>query len=236
MFPRPVAAAGRFAESKLMPWAHRGICSSRCPTRRRRAARDRCRRERIRQICNGVVQPDPPTPRSPEPLFLALGRLTEYKRIDLLLRLWDRVRPVVGGKLVIAGDGPERARLQAWRAGTSFCWARIGAGEAPAAVLSLAVAASGAHRGLGHRHCRSRYPRYRGDRIRRARPARLCRQRRDRRPGQERGPVRLGMGGSRARSWAPSDMGELAQAGPSGCTGRLPWTDSPRWPTRQSQG
>jgi glycosyltransferase involved in cell wall biosynthesis len=46
-------------------------------------------------------------------LFLALGRLTEYKRIDLLLKLWDRVRQVVGGKLVIAGDGPDRARLQA---------------------------------------------------------------------------------------------------------------------------
>ena len=60
-----------------------------------------------------MVQPDPPTPRSPEPLFLALGRLAEYKRLDLLLRLWDRVRQVVGGKLVIAGDGPERARLEA---------------------------------------------------------------------------------------------------------------------------
>ena len=70
-------------------------------------------RDRIRQICNGVVQPDPLTPRSPEPLFLALGRLTDYKRLDLLLRLWDRVRHVVGGQLVIAGDGPERARLEA---------------------------------------------------------------------------------------------------------------------------
>ena len=53
-----------------------------------------------------------PVPRSPEPLFLALGRLAEYKRIDLLLRLWDRVRPVIGGRLVIAGDGPERSYLE----------------------------------------------------------------------------------------------------------------------------
>jgi len=67
---------------------------------------------RIRQICNGVVRPDPPTPRSTDPLFLAFGRLADYKRLDLLLRLWDRVRPVTGGRLVIAGDGPERARLQ----------------------------------------------------------------------------------------------------------------------------
>ena len=57
--------------------------------------------------------PIPLTPRSPEPLFLALGRLTEYKRIDMLLRIWERVRHVVGGKLVIAGDGPERSRLEA---------------------------------------------------------------------------------------------------------------------------
>jgi glycosyltransferase involved in cell wall biosynthesis len=70
-------------------------------------------RERIRQICNGVEQPDPPAPRSPQPMFLALGRLTDYKRLDLVLRLWDRVRFVTGGKLVIAGDGPERARLEA---------------------------------------------------------------------------------------------------------------------------
>jgi Glycosyltransferase len=69
--------------------------------------------DRIRQICNGVEAPDPPTPRSPEPMFLAFGRLADYKRLDLLLRLWDRVRHVTGGKLVIAGDGPERPRLQA---------------------------------------------------------------------------------------------------------------------------
>jgi glycosyltransferase involved in cell wall biosynthesis len=45
-------------------------------------------------------------------MFLAFGRLADYKRLDLLLRLWDRVRHVVGGSLVIAGDGPERARLE----------------------------------------------------------------------------------------------------------------------------
>ncbi|MEV2195457.1 glycosyltransferase family 4 protein [Streptomyces phaeochromogenes] len=69
-------------------------------------------RERIRVVHNGVEEPGPPTERSPEPLFLAMGRLVEYKRIDLLLRLWERVRPVTGGRLVIVGDGPERARLE----------------------------------------------------------------------------------------------------------------------------
>ncbi|MEO3973498.1 glycosyltransferase family 4 protein [Streptomyces sp. CAU 1734] len=70
-------------------------------------------RERIRVVHNGVEEPGPLHPRSPEPLFVALGRLVEYKRIDLLLRLWERVRPVTGGRLVIVGDGPERDRLTA---------------------------------------------------------------------------------------------------------------------------
>ncbi|MGX2997384.1 glycosyltransferase family 4 protein [Streptomyces sp. JNUCC 64] len=69
-------------------------------------------RSRIRIVHNGVEPPGPPLPRSPGPLFLAMGRLVEYKRIDLLLRLWERVRPVTGGRLVIVGEGPERARLE----------------------------------------------------------------------------------------------------------------------------
>jgi glycosyltransferase involved in cell wall biosynthesis len=114
MFPPPVARLGIFAESKVLPWAHRRnlfltVSNSTADALREMGVAG----ERIRQICNGVVQPDPLIPRSSEPMFLAFGRLTEYKRIDLLLRLWERVRPVVGGTLVIAGDGPERQRLEA---------------------------------------------------------------------------------------------------------------------------
>ncbi|MFF5517880.1 glycosyltransferase family 4 protein [Streptomyces coeruleorubidus] len=69
-------------------------------------------RDRIRVVHNGVEEPAPRAERSPEPLFVAVGRLVEYKRIDLLLRLWERVRPVTGGRLVIVGDGPERGRLE----------------------------------------------------------------------------------------------------------------------------
>ncbi|MET8679397.1 glycosyltransferase family 4 protein [Streptomyces sp. NPDC004647] len=68
--------------------------------------------DRIRVVHNGVEEPGPLLPKSPEPMFLAMGRLVEYKRIDLLLRLWERVRPVTGGRLVIIGDGPERQRLE----------------------------------------------------------------------------------------------------------------------------
>ncbi|MBB6419426.1 glycosyltransferase family 4 protein [Streptomyces sp. AK010] len=69
-------------------------------------------RDRIRVVHNGVEEPGPRADRSAEPLFVAVGRLVEYKRIDLLLRLWERVRPVTGGRLVIVGDGPERDRLE----------------------------------------------------------------------------------------------------------------------------
>jgi len=69
-------------------------------------------RDRIRVVHNGVEEPGPLLPKDSEPLFVAVGRLVEYKRIDLLLRLWERVRPVTGGRLVIVGDGPERGRLE----------------------------------------------------------------------------------------------------------------------------
>jgi glycosyltransferase involved in cell wall biosynthesis len=114
MFPRPVAALGQLAESTMLPWIHRRNLFLTVSNSTADALRDvGVSGDRIRQICNGVVQPDPLLPRSPEPLFLALGRLTEYKRIDMLLRLWERVRQVTGGRLVIAGDGPERHRLEA---------------------------------------------------------------------------------------------------------------------------
>ncbi|HET9895255.1 MAG TPA: glycosyltransferase family 4 protein [Streptosporangiaceae bacterium] len=113
-FPPPISVAGRFTESKVMPWAHRrnlvvtvSASTSAALTQLGVGA------DRLRVICNGVEPGPPPAPRSPEPLFLALGRLADYKRIDVLLRLWERVRQVVGGKLVIAGDGPERERLTA---------------------------------------------------------------------------------------------------------------------------
>jgi glycosyltransferase involved in cell wall biosynthesis len=114
MFPRPVAALGQLAESTVLPWVHRRNLFLTVSNSTADALQDvGVSSDRIRQICNGVVQPDPLVPRSPEPLFLALGRLTEYKRIDMLLRLWERVRQVTGGRLVIAGDGPERHRLEA---------------------------------------------------------------------------------------------------------------------------
>ena len=42
---------------------------------------------------------------------MVLGRLVPHKRVDLLLRAWRVVQPIVGGELVVIGDGPERRWL-----------------------------------------------------------------------------------------------------------------------------
>ena len=113
-FPPPFSTVGRNIERVVMPRVHReNLFLTVSPSTAESLQQIGVGQDRIRQICNGVEAPDPPTARSPEPLFLAFGRLADYKRLDLLLRLWDRVRHVTGGKLVIAGDGPERPRLQA---------------------------------------------------------------------------------------------------------------------------
>ncbi|HTX28618.1 MAG TPA: glycosyltransferase family 4 protein [Streptosporangiaceae bacterium] len=112
-FRPPISTVGRRVENSVMPWVHRkNLLLTVSPSTAEALERMGVGQDRIRQICNGVVRPDPLTPRSPDPLFLAFGRLADYKRLDLLLRVWDRVRHVVGGKLVIAGDGPERPRLE----------------------------------------------------------------------------------------------------------------------------
>ena len=115
-YPPPVAALGRYAETVLMPRAHRRNLFVAVSESTASALADLgVDRDRIRIINNGVEDAEGAGAiplESPEPMFLALGRLAEYKRIDLLLRLWERVRPVTGGTLVIAGDGPERERLQ----------------------------------------------------------------------------------------------------------------------------
>ncbi|MGP3925516.1 glycosyltransferase family 4 protein [Streptomyces sp. 8N616] len=113
-YPGPAARLGRKLEHWALAGAHRrnlmvAVSGSTASALRRIGVA----RERIRIVPNGVEQPGALLPKSREPMFLAMGRLVEYKRIDLLLRLWERVRPVTGGRLVIVGDGPERQRLEA---------------------------------------------------------------------------------------------------------------------------
>ncbi|MGY6018569.1 glycosyltransferase family 4 protein [Streptomyces spinosirectus] len=109
----PAARIGRRLEQWALTGAqHRSLLVAVSPSTAHALQGIGVSRDRIRVVHNGVEEPGPRADRSPEPLFVAVGRLVEYKRIDLLLRLWERVRPVTGGRLVIVGDGPERSRLE----------------------------------------------------------------------------------------------------------------------------
>ncbi|AZQ32474.1 glycosyltransferase family 1 protein [Streptomyces cyaneochromogenes] len=113
-YPGPMARLGRRLEHWALAGPHRGSLTVAVSDSTAAALRSiGVRPEGIRVVHNGVDAPGPLLPKAPEPLFVAVGRLVEYKRIDLLLRLWERVRPVTGGQLLIVGDGPERERLQA---------------------------------------------------------------------------------------------------------------------------
>jgi glycosyltransferase involved in cell wall biosynthesis len=74
--------------------------------------------ERIRVIPNGLPEvPDEEellaSAKDAEPLFVYLGRIKRYKRIELLLAAFARIAPALpGARLVIAGDGDHRPALE----------------------------------------------------------------------------------------------------------------------------
>lgn len=116
-FPGPVAAVGRVAEARLMPFVYgrtRFVAVS--PSTGRALANIGVPESRITVApLNGVGPPALKVPRQPEPLFAAIGRLVPHKRFDTLLELWPEIRRQTGGSLVVAGDGPERSRLESLR-------------------------------------------------------------------------------------------------------------------------
>lgn len=130
-FPGPVAALGRVLEERVMPLAYRHrLFVAVSPSTAEALEGLGVPRGRIRPIRWGIDQRrTPPEREEPEPQFLALGRLVAHKQVDLMLRAWAEVRPVVGGRLVIAGDGPERDALEAKAPpGTTFL-GRVGDAE-----------------------------------------------------------------------------------------------------------
>ncbi len=114
-FPPSLAAVGRFTEATVMPRVYGRVpfvANSRSTASALAAIG--VDPARIHIVHPGV---DPPVvanvQRSESPLFVCAGRLMPHKRVDLLLRVWNQVHPVVGGRLVVLGDGPERAALEA---------------------------------------------------------------------------------------------------------------------------
>ncbi|MDJ1130603.1 glycosyltransferase family 4 protein [Streptomyces iconiensis] len=113
-YPAPAARLGRRLEHWALAHNHRGNLKVAVSGSTAQALTGLgVPADDIRIVHNGVEDPGPLLAKSRQPLFLAMGRLVEYKRVDLLLRLWERVRPVTGGRLVIVGEGPERAALEA---------------------------------------------------------------------------------------------------------------------------
>jgi glycosyltransferase involved in cell wall biosynthesis len=113
-FPWPLSDLGSFFERRILPFIYRRclvltISRSTAEGLRGIGMDD----SQIRIIKNAVEVTDSSSIRSPTPLFVVLGRLVAHKRIGLLLNMWEHVRPVVGGRLVILGDGPELSALQA---------------------------------------------------------------------------------------------------------------------------
>jgi len=112
-FPAPIARAGWFLESRVMPRVYESVLFGVISTSTARALADLgVDPSYIRLVPIGTdFPPDPAPPKGTEPRFLAFGRLVPHKRIDLLLRVWKTVRDSTGGTLVVAGDGPDADRL-----------------------------------------------------------------------------------------------------------------------------
>jgi glycosyltransferase involved in cell wall biosynthesis len=112
-FPWLLARAGSTLEHRVMPAAYRRsefvAVSPSTADELTRIGVDRARTHTITMGCDPAVRH---REVSASATFLAVGRLVPHKRIDLLLELWEKVRPHTGGTLVIAGDGPERAALE----------------------------------------------------------------------------------------------------------------------------
>jgi glycosyltransferase involved in cell wall biosynthesis len=113
-FRPPIAAFGRFVEGRAMPriYRRRRVVAVSAST-----AADLVQigfdPDRIEVIEMGVEVPEtPPAPRAETPRFVVLSRLVPHKRVEKALEAWETVRPVVGGELVVIGDGPERGRLE----------------------------------------------------------------------------------------------------------------------------
>lgn len=112
-FPGVVARVGRMLEERAMPAVYRHAqYLAVSPSTVSALAGIGIERDRINLLTEGVDLPTERVPRSDVPLFVAVGRLVPHKRVDVLLRAWEQVRAVVGGELVVIGDGPERHRLE----------------------------------------------------------------------------------------------------------------------------
>jgi glycosyltransferase involved in cell wall biosynthesis len=113
-FTRPVAALGWFLERAVVPRLYRRALTVAVSASTAAALEGiGVAPDRLRTVTQGIEvgAHGRVTMTTGEPTFVALGRLVPHKGVDRVLRAWDKVHAEVGGRLVIIGDGPERAAL-----------------------------------------------------------------------------------------------------------------------------
>ncbi len=117
-FPTPVAQVGAFVEGRVLPALYRSTTFAAISDSTADALTgigiDRSHIHVIHLGLDALAFGDP-TPESDEPTFTVLGRVARNKGIDRVLDAWEQVQPETGGRLVVVGDGPERARLETRR-------------------------------------------------------------------------------------------------------------------------
>ena len=111
-FPAPAAGMGRVLEARVMPRIYRDeLFVAVSHSTAESLVGIGIDPERIRTIEMGTDPAPASIAKSETPLFVALGRLVAHKRVERLLAIWERVRAETGGRLVVAGDGPDAGRL-----------------------------------------------------------------------------------------------------------------------------
>ena len=116
VLPRPLAAVGRFIESRMAPPVYRHTPIITLSDSSRRAIVDHLRFDpsRVHVIEPGVDESFHPGPaRCDHPLVVAVGRLVPYKRFDRLIEVLVSLRRTHPNlEAVIAGEGQERTALE----------------------------------------------------------------------------------------------------------------------------
>jgi glycosyltransferase involved in cell wall biosynthesis len=158
VMPGPLAAAGRLLETRLAPPLYR---NTRLVTLSPSSKLDIVRRLGLDPFNVDVVPPGvdaifQPGQRSPTPFLVAVGRLVPYKRFDELIAVMVSLKarhPDL--KAVIAGDGSQKAHLEALVAAHSAQgWLALPGRVEPAELVRLyqrawVLASSSAFEGWG---------------------------------------------------------------------------------------
>lgn len=116
VLPRGRAAAGRVFERDVAPRLYRStpVVTLSESVRRHLVEHFRLRPDRVHVVPPGIDARFGPNPeaRDPEPLLVAVGRLTASKQFDRVIRVVAQLRERAPARLVIAGSGTERDRLE----------------------------------------------------------------------------------------------------------------------------